>query len=66
MMSPKGWLMALAVGVVVLVLGSPVQAQTASALLREKDELPGAPGAVKFAKGTLTWEPPELHREIAG
>jgi hypothetical protein len=36
--------MALAVGVVVVVLGSPVQAQTASALLREGDELPGAPG----------------------
>ena len=44
MLSPKRWLMTLAVGVVVVVLGSPVQAQTASALLREGDELPGAPG----------------------
>jgi hypothetical protein len=36
--------MALVMGAVVAVLAAPVQAQTASALLREGDALPGAPG----------------------
>jgi len=44
MKTSKRWLMALAAGAVMVVLAVPVQAQTASALLREDDELPGYPG----------------------